>query len=144
MMELSCDIVRDLLPLVHDGVASEASRAAVQAHLAGCSACRAEWEALEADAPKEKANLEEAEMLRGTARAWKKSRLASFFKGAFLVSLLACIACTLAYNLIGSYVAADGTLVEPFGFIPLAWLFALMSVLFGVCGRIAESVKRKK
>ena len=39
--EISCDICRDLLPLVQDGVASEDSRAAVEAHLRSCSACRA-------------------------------------------------------------------------------------------------------
>ena len=41
MTELTCDICRDLLPLVQDGVASEESRAAVEAHLASCPACRA-------------------------------------------------------------------------------------------------------
>ena len=39
--EISCDICRDLLPLVQDGVASEDSRAAVEAHLRSCPACRA-------------------------------------------------------------------------------------------------------
>lgn len=39
--EISCDICRDLLPLVQDGVASEDSRAAVEAHLRTCPACRA-------------------------------------------------------------------------------------------------------
>lgn len=39
--EIGCDICRDLLPLVEDGVASEESRAAVEAHLRGCPACRA-------------------------------------------------------------------------------------------------------
>lgn len=39
--DISCDICRDLLPLVQDGVASEDSRAAVEAHLRTCPACRA-------------------------------------------------------------------------------------------------------
>ena len=39
--EISCEICRDLLPLVQDGVASEDSRAAVEAHLRSCPACRA-------------------------------------------------------------------------------------------------------
>lgn len=41
--DLPCDICRDLLPLVRDGVASEASRRAVEEHLAHCDACRKLW-----------------------------------------------------------------------------------------------------
>lgn len=40
MHDISCDMCRDLLPLVQDGVASEDSCRAVKAHLAGCEACR--------------------------------------------------------------------------------------------------------
>lgn len=39
--DIGCEICKDLLPLVQDGVASEESRAAVQAHLEHCAACRA-------------------------------------------------------------------------------------------------------
>ena len=41
MTELTCDICRDLLPLVQDGVASPDSEAAVRQHLAACPHCRA-------------------------------------------------------------------------------------------------------
>lgn len=40
---LPCEICRDLLPLVQDGVASPESEAAVRAHLQHCEACRAFW-----------------------------------------------------------------------------------------------------
>lgn len=40
-MELNCDIIQDLLPLYADDVCSPASRAAVEAHLRECPACRA-------------------------------------------------------------------------------------------------------
>lgn len=39
--DIGCEICKDLLPLVEDGVASEASRAAVAAHLEHCPDCRA-------------------------------------------------------------------------------------------------------
>ena len=39
--DIGCEICKDLLPLVEDGVASEESCAAVQAHLERCPACRA-------------------------------------------------------------------------------------------------------
>lgn len=42
--DLPCDICRDLLPLVRDGVAGEASRRAVEDHVAHCEACRQLWD----------------------------------------------------------------------------------------------------
>lgn len=41
--DLPCDICRDLLPLVRDGVASEASCRAVEEHVTHCEACRELW-----------------------------------------------------------------------------------------------------
>lgn len=40
MNEISCEVCRDLMPLVKDGIASEESRAAVMGHLERCDACR--------------------------------------------------------------------------------------------------------
>lgn len=40
---ISCDVCRDLAPLVADGVASADSAALVKEHLARCEACRAEF-----------------------------------------------------------------------------------------------------
>ncbi|MGF1875297.1 DUF3955 domain-containing protein [Photobacterium frigidiphilum] len=37
--------------------------------------------------------------------------------------------CLLSFNLIGSYVDKDGLLVEPFGFIPLFWLFIFLALV---------------
>ena len=141
MMDISCEIVRDLLPLYHDGVCSPESRAAVEEHLKNCPACRAELEKFGGSSKEE--NMDEAKLLAGTAKAWKKNRAAAFFKGAMIVALLACLACGVAYNVIGSYVAADGTLVEPFGFIPLAWLFAILGAAFAACYAVARWVHRK-
>ena len=38
-------------------------------------------------------------------------------------------ACSISYNLIGSYVDEDGILVESFGFIPLSFLFIFFALL---------------
>ena len=40
-MSLSCEVIRDLLPLYHDGVCSGESRELVEAHLCGCADCAA-------------------------------------------------------------------------------------------------------
>lgn len=46
-MKYDCDIIRDLLPLYAEHIASPASTALVEEHLAQCPACRAELEQLE-------------------------------------------------------------------------------------------------
>ena len=141
MMNISCQVVRDLLPLYHDNVCSEDSRAMVEEHLRDCPACSAELKTYDAE-PAEK-KMDEARLIAGTAKAWK-NKAAAFFKGALIVAVLACVACLVAYNAIGSHIAPDGTLVEAFGFIPLAWLFALLSLIFGVCLILARHIPKKK
>src|SRR5690554_4287107 len=46
-MTLPCDVVLDLIPLVKDGVASEASVLLVNEHLDECESCRNEFETFE-------------------------------------------------------------------------------------------------
>ena len=43
-MKYEHDVIRDLMPLCIDGIASEKSNAAVQEHIAECPACEKEWE----------------------------------------------------------------------------------------------------
>ncbi len=43
-MKYDHDIIRDLMPLCIDGIASEKSREAVENHIAECSDCKNEWE----------------------------------------------------------------------------------------------------
>lgn len=43
---LSCDIVRDLLPLYHDKVVSDTTAIAVEEHLNGCEACSKEYDSI--------------------------------------------------------------------------------------------------
>lgn len=44
MNDITCDLCRDLMPLVKDGIASADSRAAVERHLESCPSCRAGFE----------------------------------------------------------------------------------------------------
>lgn len=43
---MTCEVIRDLLPLCADGVASEESRAAVEDHIRTCDACRTLYEGM--------------------------------------------------------------------------------------------------
>ena len=51
--KLECDIVCDLLPLYHDGVVSEATKDAVEQHIAECDKCRDELKMLQEELPGE-------------------------------------------------------------------------------------------
>ncbi len=65
------------------------------------------------------------------------------FLRKYKISVLFCISgilCLIAYNTIGSYVDENGFLVEPFGFIPLFWLFQLLALV----ALVATFVKHKK
>lgn len=55
MSKVSCDIIKDLLPLYYDKVCSNDSRKLVEEHLAECSSCKSELNKIEEsiDLPKE-------------------------------------------------------------------------------------------
>lgn len=42
--DLACPVIRDLMPLVHDGVASEESEQLVRQHIQTCASCRQLWQ----------------------------------------------------------------------------------------------------
>jgi len=48
-MNYNCGIIDDLLPLYVDGACSEESKAAIEAHLASCEACRKKLERMQSD-----------------------------------------------------------------------------------------------
>ena len=78
-MNLTCDMIRDLMPLYHDGVCSADSAAAVEEHLADCPACKKELarmdEAVSVPVPDADGGL------KAVKKAWTKARKQSFRKG---------------------------------------------------------------
>ena len=86
-MEMNCNIVRDLLPLYHDGVCSQDTRTAVEEHLTGCAACREELFAMDEKLNISTVGLEEKKALGTLSKAWKKAKKRSFFKG-FIITVL--------------------------------------------------------
>lgn len=75
---MKCEIIRDLLPLYHDGVCSAGSAEAVQEHLNTCPACRAVLEEMRRELPAPepvRAEAEqEAKVLRGVRRRFSLRR----------------------------------------------------------------------
>ncbi len=94
---LPCEICRDLLPLVQDGVASPESEAAVRAHLQHCEACRALWP--EAGATPTPAPLPDDEKVVRRLRQRINGWLVAFV-GAGLALGLACSRSNVASGLL--------------------------------------------
>lgn len=46
--------------------------------------------------------------------------------GLSFIAFAGAIGCLVAYALIGAELASDGTLIEPFFLVPMAWLFLLI------------------
>lgn len=87
---MDCKIVQDLLPLYHDGVCSQESRAAVEEHLAGCAACRQLLADMDAPLPEaeEKKTEEDAAVVERIAREWRRLWRRALLTGAVVVAVL--------------------------------------------------------
>ena len=62
-------------------------------------------------------------------------------KRAAIALFIAGLGCLVAYSLIGSSVAEDGTLVEPFFLIPIAWLLFLTGGILAIATFIKGRIK---
>lgn len=60
-----------------------------------------------------------------------------------LTLFLLAIGCTIAYNIIGSYVDEDEFLNEPFFLIPIGYLLAFVGLIFGIAA-IARAIFQHK
>ena len=72
-MKNNCNVAKDLMPLVIDGVASEASQQYVDDHVAECTECAMTYGAMKVELPRLSAEKERAEMEKA-ARTMKKKR----------------------------------------------------------------------
>ena len=94
-MKDNCQMVRDLLPLYAENVASEESRKFVEAHLEDCEMCRNHLKALQAALPEESRKMTEEEealfqqkvreLLRKRRRRMLRNVLAGIVIGAVLL-----------------------------------------------------------
>ena len=65
-------------------------------------------------------------------------------KFLILIPFIIGIGCMLAYNIIGSEVAPDGTLVEAFYLIPMSYLFVSIGMILVLAVSITSFVRKSK
>ncbi|MGF7145576.1 putative anti-sigma-YlaC factor YlaD [Anaerotaenia torta] len=89
-MKISCEIIKDLLPLYLDGVCSNESKAVIEEHLAECDSCKDELQAMKEELflSRKEQNLKEAEAVKKLSRRWKKGMMKSLLKGVLLTLLV--------------------------------------------------------
>ncbi len=92
MSKVSCEIIKDLLPLYYDEVCSSESKKMVAEHLAGCNSCKSELDIIRTDIkiPKEtvEKNRSDGNVIKGIADFWKRSKVKAFIKGLIGATLL--------------------------------------------------------
>ena len=135
-MKVSCEVIRDLLPLQYDKVCSNESSSLIEEHLAECTQCLDELKKLEINL--EKPNIPEGKVkvMKSISTKWKMDKRIAFTKGSMIASALAAILCFIMYNVIGVKILSDGTLVEPFALIPIGYVFILMFIISLICNFI--------
>lgn len=106
MDQLDHDIVQDLLPLYHDGVCSDKSRAAVEEHLKTCEDCRAALTAMDAPLPEVEKAADDAAAVKKISREWERGKWKARMKGAGIAVLV----CLLLF---GGWIAATEWFVFP-------------------------------
>ncbi|HDR7380532.1 MULTISPECIES: zf-HC2 domain-containing protein [Bacillus cereus group] len=88
MRKVSCDIVKDLLPLYYDDVCSGESKKMVEEHLLECDSCKNELNRIQDEIiiPKVeiKKNKEDVNVIKNISSFWKRSKVKAFIKGIII------------------------------------------------------------
>ena len=91
-MKINCSIADDLLPLYIDGTCSEGSKAALEQHLEGCSACRRKLERMrDCSIARQTQKCESNGVIHAYAKKIKRRRIRVGIFFAFAGLLAACI-----------------------------------------------------
>ncbi len=88
-MKISCEIIKDLLPLYHDDVCSEESRVMVEEHLTDCTTCKEELSKISKNFECPQLKTDEVKPIRAIANNWKRDKMRAFVKGT-VITLAIC------------------------------------------------------
>ncbi|WP_374964144.1 zf-HC2 domain-containing protein [Lysinibacillus sp. RS5] len=91
MSKVSCEIVKDLLPLYYDNVCSSDSKRMIEEHLVECDSCKMELDRIQDDIklPKKEIdkNVNDRNVVKNISTFWNRSRAKSFIKGGIISAL---------------------------------------------------------
>ncbi len=87
MIEQNCEIVRDLIPLAADDVASESSKRLIESHIQDCPACRACYDMMTAKIAEPAPIAEDSRFIRLCRRMEKNFRWRKFILWLLVIAL---------------------------------------------------------
>lgn len=98
MVKISCEIIKDLLPLYSDGVCSPESRQAVDEHLSGCPECRAIYKQLNRNEIDRALSVETETVVAKQKKLFRRKSfiVGTVFSGIFMIPILTCMIVNLA------------------------------------------------
>lgn len=102
-MNISCEIIKDLLPLYHDGVCSNESKAMIEEHLSGCDNCKKELDEMDEVLPVKsmKQNLSDAEAVKKLSMKWRKGMFINLLKGVLSTIFIIAVILLILYCFVG-------------------------------------------
>lgn len=148
-MKVQCEIVRDLLPLYLDGIASEPSKQMVETHFSECKECRTLFSQMKDNTLESEMEEEKTDVIARQKKFFKRKSalVGSVLAGIFMIPILVCLIVNLANGagltwffivLASLFVAASLTVVPLM--VPadkFLWTLGTFSVslilLLGVC-----------
>lgn len=142
-MEQNCEIAQDLLPLYADGVCSEPSKNLVEAHLAGCPACRQLLTRMRGTLVETVLELETARAMENhrTVQRRKSAVTGIVFAGIFALPLLICLIVNLASGRgLNWFFIVLAALMIPFSMIALPLLLPKYRFLYSSLSTLGSLV----
>ena len=87
MSEITCSVIKDLLPLYADGVISEDTRLIVAEHLENCADCRKIYESMTSQVA---IPIESAKPLKNFKQSWKKKKIVIALTSVIITLTIIC------------------------------------------------------
>ncbi|MDD2234529.1 MAG: zf-HC2 domain-containing protein [Desulfitobacteriaceae bacterium] len=103
MGKISCNIVKDLLPLYVDGALSEETAKAVQAHIEMCESCREDYRVLAKNLTlpsNQNIQAENSKLLKDFKHKWKIKKISIACISVMLTAIVI-ISCYMVYQHVG-------------------------------------------
>lgn len=148
-MIYKCEIIRDLLPLYIDDVASQGSRQMVEDHLVECAECREMLKRMQNDEAENVIAGEKEKVIAGQRKRFKRKStiVGSVIAGIFMIPILVCLIVNLAsgsgldwfFIVLASLLVAASLSIVPLvvpenkGLWTIGSFTVSLLLLFGVC-----------
>jgi len=142
-MNISCDVIKDLLPLYHDGVCNQSTTKLVIGHLNECESCRVYLAKISSTTIDNQIKTERQDVIAHQAKALRMRYIqsigASIFSALILLGMLTCAIVDIAISgtLSWSLIPISGCILAGVVFLPTIKYgvkgITVSMVIFSIC-----------